>query len=58
MRGFSEEPDLTDQLRPLVEILRANEGRATSIEVQERIRDAIELFEEYAADRCSPRDET
>jgi hypothetical protein len=42
-----------EQLRPLVDFLRANEHRATSIQAQEGIRDAIELFEEYDAGSSS-----
>jgi hypothetical protein len=40
-----------EQLRALVDLLRANEHRASSIEAQDRVRDAIELFEEYDAGR-------
>ena len=39
-----------EQLRALVELLRANEHRATSVEAQERVRDAIDMFEEYEAE--------
>ena len=54
VRGASEPSEyLTEQLRPLVEILRANERRATSIQAQERIRQAIELFEEFEAGQAA-----